>query len=103
MYALIESGGKQYRVQEGDTVLLDLPNATEKGELTFENVLAVSGDDGTRVGTPTLEGVKVQGRILGEEKGKKIVVFKFRRRKSYRRKQGHRQKYHRVLIEKIEA
>ena len=103
MYAVFESGGKQYRVQEGDTILLDLHNWKEGDEVTFDSVVLLSGEEGTKVGTPLVEGVKILGRVLGEEKGKKIVIFKFKRRKKYRRKQGHRQKYHKVMIEKIEV
>jgi len=103
MFAVIESGGKQYRVKEGDTILTDLQNWDKGEEVTFNNVLLLSGDEGTQIGTPIVEGATVSGRVLGEEKGKKIVVIKFRRRKKFRRRQGHRQKYHKVLIEKIES
>lgn len=103
MYAIIEFGGKQYRVQEGDTLLLDLQNWKEGQEVAFENVLLVSGEEGVQVGAPKLDGMKVCGQVLGIEKGKKIVVFKFRRRKGTKRKRGHRQKYQKVFIKKIET
>ncbi len=103
MYAIIEDQGRQYTVRQGDVVDVDLRDATEKESLVFERVLMVRDDSATRVGTPTLEGVRVVATVLGEVKGKKIVVRKFKRRKNYRRKQGHRQRYTRVRIESIEA
>ncbi len=103
MYAIIEDQGRQYTVRQGDVVDVDLRDATEKESLVFERVLMVRDDSDTRVGTPTLKGARVVATVLGEVKGKKIVVRKFKRRKNYRRKQGHRQRYTRVRIESIEA
>jgi len=103
MYAIIEDQGRQYTVRCGDVVDVDLRDATERESLVFERVLMVRADGDTRVGTPTLDGVRVVATVLGEIKGDKIVVRKFKRRKNYRRKQGHRQRYTRVRIESIEA
>jgi len=103
MYAIIDDHGRQYTVREGDLVDLDLKDATEKESIVFDRVLMVSGEGGTKVGTPTVEGARVTGTVLGETKGRKIVVRKFRRRKNYRRKQGHRQHFTRVRIDSIEA
>ena len=103
MYAIIDDHGRQFTVREGDLVDLDLKDATEKESIVFDRVLMVSGEDGTKVGTPTVQGAKVTGTVLGETKGRKIVVRKFRRRKNYRRKQGHRQHFTRVRIDSIEA
>ena len=103
MYAIIEDHGRQYAVREGDVIDIDLKDVTEKESIEFDRVLMVRGDSETRVGTPALSGVKVVGTVVGEVKGEKIVVRKFKRRKNYRRKQGHRQHYTRVRIESIEA
>ena len=103
MYAIIEDQGRQYTVQQGDVLDVDLRDATEKESLVFERVLLVRDDQDTRVGTPTLDGARVVATVLGEVKGKKIVVRKFKRRKNYRRKQGHRQSYTEVRIDAIEG
>jgi len=103
MYAIIDDHGRQYTVREGDLVDLDLKDATEKESIVFDRVLMVSGEGGTKVGTPTVQGARVTGTVMGETKGRKIVVRKFRRRKNYRRKQGHRQHFTRVRIDSIEA
>jgi large subunit ribosomal protein L21 len=103
MYAIIEDHGRQYTVRAGDLVDLDLKDAAEKASITFDRVLLVQSDGGVKVGTPTVPGAKVLATVVGEVKGKKIVIRKYRRRKNYRRKQGHRQHYTRVKIESIEA
>jgi large subunit ribosomal protein L21 len=103
MYAIIEDQGRQYTVRQGDLVRLDLRDATEKESIVFDRVLMVRDDNETKVGTPTLAGAKVIATVLGEVKGTKVVVRKFKRRKNYRRKQGHRQRYTQVRIESIEA
>jgi len=103
MYAIIETGGKQYRVEEGTIIDVELL-PQEKGEaVNFDHVLAVKKDDKLHVGQPYLEGAVVRGKILDHGKGRKIIVFKYKAKKNYRRKQGHRQPYTRVLIEKIEV
>jgi large subunit ribosomal protein L21 len=103
MYAIIEDHGRQYTVREGDVLELDLRDATDNESLVFERVLLVRDDKETRIGTPTVSGAKVVGTVLGEVKGKKIVVRKFKRRKNYRRKIGHRQRYTQVRIDSIEG
>ncbi len=103
MYAIIEDQGRQYTVREGDLVRLDLRDATEKESIVFDRVLMVRDDNETKIGTPTLAGAKVVATVVGEVKGTKVVVRKFKRRKNYRRKQGHRQRYTQVRIDSIEA
>ena len=101
MYAIIETGGKQYKVAEGDTLFIEkLP--VEAGEaVTFDKVLAVIDGDNVTVGTPVVEGAKVDASVVKNGKGKKIIVFKYKPKKGYRRKQGHRQPYTKVTIGKI--
>lgn len=104
MQAVIRTGAKQYLVKPGDVINVELLKSAEKDEVEFDDVLMVSdSQDNVRVGAPNVEGAKVIGKILGEMKGKKIVVFKFKRRKGYRKKQGHRQKYSSVEITEIQA
>jgi len=100
-HAIIESGGKQYRVKEGDTIFLEkLPVDTEE-TVTFLNILAVLDDDNTKIGTPHVEGASVEASIVKHGKSKKIIVYKMHPKKGYRRKQGHRQPYTKVQIDKI--
>jgi large subunit ribosomal protein L21 len=103
MYAIIDDHGRQLTVREGDVVDLDLKDAAEKESIVFVRVLMVRDDAGTRIGTPTVAGAKVLATVLGETSGKKLVIRKFKRRKNYRRKQGHRQHYTQVRIDSIEA
>jgi large subunit ribosomal protein L21 len=103
MYAVIKTGGKQYRVTEGDTLHVEKVAGSPGDKVTFEQVLLVGGDDSPRVGTPLVKGAKVQAEIVAQERDKKIIVFKLRRRKNYRRKAGHRQPYTRVKITGISA
>jgi large subunit ribosomal protein L21 len=103
MYAIIDDHGRQLTVREGDVVDLDLKDAAEKESIVFDRVLMVRDDAGTRIGTPTVAGAKVLATVLGETSGKKLVIRKFKRRKNYRRKQGHRQHYTQVRIDSIEA
>ena len=105
MYAVIETGGKQYRVQPGDLVDVELLPGVSEDEpaVTFDRVLMVGGEEDVRVGTPALDGVTVTGTLLRPVRGAKIIVFKMKRRKQYRRKRGHRQNYHRVRIDAIQA
>ncbi|HHV96923.1 MAG TPA: 50S ribosomal protein L21 [Clostridiaceae bacterium] len=101
MYAVVEIGGKQYKVQEGDVVFVD-KLAAEEGEIvTFDRVLAVSQEGTIIFGRPVVEGATVQAKVLGHGKGKKIIVFKYKPKKNYRRKQGHRQPYTKLQIDKI--
>jgi large subunit ribosomal protein L21 len=103
MYAIIRTGGKQFRAEPGKTITV--PSlAAEVGEaITFEDVLVAATDDGVQVGAPTVAGARVTGEVVEHGKGRKIIVFKWKRRKNYRRKQGHRQKYTAVRIDQIQA
>ena len=103
MHAIIETGGKQYRVKEGDVIFIEKLDVQDGETVTFVNVLAITGDTGTTFGTPTLEGATVTAGVVKSGKSKKIIVFKMKRRKGYRKKQGHRQPYTKVQIEKINA
>ncbi|MDA8354157.1 MAG: 50S ribosomal protein L21 [Firmicutes bacterium] len=103
MYALIETGGKQYRVEEGQALFVEKLDAEEGQTVTFDKVLLVGGEDGTTVGTPLVENAKVTGKVERHGKGKKLTVFKFKPKKNYKRKQGHRQPFTKVVIDKIEA
>lgn len=102
MYAVIETGGKQYRVQEGDIVFVEKLSVSEGEEYTFDKVLAVSKDDELITGNP-VDGATVSAKVLGQGKDKKIIVFKYKAKKTYRKKQGHRQPHTKVQIEKINA
>ena len=101
MYAIIVDGGRQYRVEPGMEVDVDYRDVPQGESLTFEKVLAVSGDEGLKLGSPTLDGASVTAYIIGPKMDKKIYVQKFRRRKNSRRRTGHRQIHTRVRIEKI--
>ncbi len=101
MYAVIETGGKQYRVQEGDTIFIEKVEGNQGDAFNFDKVLLVSGESDVKVGKPYVEGATVNASILEQGKAKKIIVFKFKAKKDYRRKQGHRQPYTKVKIEKI--
>lgn len=103
MYAVIESGGKQYRVSPGDVIDVELLSRDGEGDaVRFDRVLMVSGDNGPRLGAPVLEGAAVTASFVGEVKGPKIRVFKKKRRTQYRRTKGHRQHMHRVRIDEIQ-
>lgn len=103
MYAIIKTGGKQYRVKEGDTLAIERLEG-EKGEtVVFDEVLLISGDDAIQLGRPLVEGAKVSGTIVEQGRGRKIVIFKYRRRKNYRLKKGHRQYFTRVRVDSIAA
>lgn len=99
MYAIIESCGKQYKVVEGDTIFFE--KLKEKENIIFEKILLISDNENIIIGTPYVKGFKVQGQILGNTKSKKIVVFKMKAKKNYKRKYGHRQNYTKVLIKSI--
>ncbi len=101
MYAVIRTGGKQYRVQEGDVLNVEKLDAQEGSTVTFDEVLALSTNDGFKVGTPVVEGAAVEAKVVGHGKGKKIIVFKYKPKKNYRRTQGHRQPYTKVQITRI--
>ncbi|WP_427338993.1 50S ribosomal protein L21 [Caloranaerobacter sp. DY30410] len=101
MYAVIETGGKQYRVQEGDTLFIEKVAGNEGEIIKFDKVLLVSNGGEVKIGKPFVEGATVDAKIVEHGKGKKIIVFKYKAKKDYRRKQGHRQPYTKVVIEKI--
>lgn len=103
MYAVIETGGKQYKVAEGDTVFVEKLGLDEGAEVVFENVAALGKDDGLVVGAPFVGGAKVSGKVLKNGKDKKILVFKYKSKKNERKRKGHRQPYTKVQIEKIEG
>ena len=100
MYAIIATGGKQYRVSEGDEIFVEKLDAQNDSVVTFDALLVGEGED-VKVGTPVVDGVKVEGTVVGQVKGEKIIVFKYKSKKNYRRKQGHRQPYTKVKITKI--
>lgn len=102
MYAIIEDSGTQFKVSAGDTIYVDLRDLTEgQDRIEFDRVLMLGEGEASRVGTPYVEGAKVVGRLGGEAKADKIDVIKFKRRKGYHRKQGHRQRYLTVTVEEI--
>lgn len=104
MYAIIQDGGKQFKVAEGDVILVDKRDLAAGDAIEFEKVALVSdGKKKIKVGTPLVKDAVVRGEVLGEEKGKKIRVFFYRRRKDSRRTKGHRQKYLRVRINEVKA
>ena len=100
MYAVIETGGKQYRVSEGDVIYVEKLEAQPDTEVVFDKVLFIGGET-VKVGTPMVEGAAVSGTVVKSGKAKKIIVFKMKPKKGYRRKQGHRQPYTKVEINKI--
>ena len=101
MYAVIESCGKQYKVSEGDVVYFEKLDSEEGKKVTFSNVVLVSNDDKIEVGAPYVKGVKVEGKVVAHGKAKKILVYKYKAKKNYRRTQGHRQPYTKVEITSI--
>jgi large subunit ribosomal protein L21 len=101
MYAIIIEDGRQYRVEEGQELIVHEREAEEGATLTFGNVLAISGPEGLQLGKPLVAGATVTAVVIGEVAGPKLVVQKFRRRKNYRRRTGHRQHYTKVRIDKI--
>ncbi|MCG6910224.1 MAG: 50S ribosomal protein L21 [Deltaproteobacteria bacterium] len=103
MYAVVATGGKQYRVQEGDTLKIEKIAGEVGSSVAFDQVLMVSDGDDVKVGQPVLENAVVNGTIVEQGKGRKILVFKYKRRKRYRRKQGHRQLFTAVKIGSIQA
>ncbi|MBY6277240.1 50S ribosomal protein L21 [Symbiobacterium thermophilum] len=102
-YAIVETGGKQYRVQEGDTLRVEKLTAGEGETVVFDKVLAISRDGKVTVGTPYIEGAKVTAKVAAHGKGPKIIVFKYHNKTNYRRKTGHRQPFTAITIESIEG
>jgi large subunit ribosomal protein L21 len=103
MYAIIETGGKQYRVSEGDVVFIEKVEVSEGEAVEFDRVLTVVAEGNVAIGKPLVAGAKVTGKVVSQGKGKKILVFKYKAKSNYRRRQGHRQPFTKVVIEKIEA
>jgi len=104
MYAVIETGGHQHRVQVGEVVRVARLDGEAGGSVVFDRVLIVGGDGGVKVGTPTLDGAQVRGTVVAQDRDRKILVYTYKRRKnSARKKQGHRQHFTAVKIEAIEA
>lgn len=103
MYAIIKTGGKQYRVTEGDVLFIEKLGAEADDTVTFEEVLAVGKDDGTVVGSPFVADAKVTAKVVKNGKAKKVTVFTYRPKKGSKRKMGHRQPYTKVQIETITA
>src|SRR3954447_22001128 len=98
MYAILEAGSHQFRVSEGDRIVVDRREGEPGSELVFSKVLLVAGPEGATIGTPVVEGARVVAKIIDQFKAKKIIIQKFRRRKNYRRRNGHRQMHTRVQI-----
>ncbi len=103
MYAVIKTGGKQFKVSEGDFLKIEKLDAQAGDTITFEEILLVNDGNGNlQIGNPLLANAKVSARVIEQGRDKKIIVYKYKRRKKYRKKQGHRQPYTRVKIIKIE-
>ena len=103
MYAVVATGGKQYKVAEGDVLRFEKLTGDVGSPIAFDKVLIFSDGENVKIGQPDVDGVTVHGQIVAQDKSKKIIVFKYKRRKRYRRKQGHRQPFTAVRIDRIEA
>lgn len=103
MYAVVVTGGKQFQVKEGDILFVEKLEAEVDSNVEFTEILAVSKEDGLVIGKPNVEGASVVAKVLAQGKAKKVIVFKYKRKKDYRKKQGHRQPYTKIQIEKINA
>ncbi|HKL12057.1 MAG TPA: 50S ribosomal protein L21 [Halanaerobiales bacterium] len=103
MYAIIKTGGKQYKVKEGQMIKVEKLDAEKGDQITFDKVLQYSGEEGYKFGKPYLEDAEVSGKVLEQGKNKKVVVLKYKPKRRYYKKTGHRQPYTKVLIENIEV
>ena len=103
LYAIIKTGGKQYKVAEGNEVIIEKLDAEEGSSVTFDEVLAVGEGDDIKIGRPLIEGAKITATVVKNGKGPKIRIFKYKHKTNYRRRQGHRQPFTKVKIEKIES
>lgn len=103
MYAIIKTGGKQYRVEEGQTLKVEKLDVEAGDMVDFDKIKVVSTEDGLKVGQPNVEGAKVSAEVVEQGKNKKIIVFKYKPKNNYRKKQGHRQPYTKVKIKSIEG
>lgn len=101
MYAVLKTGGKQYKVAEGDVIYIEKLGLEENETYTFTEVLAIGSDDGIKVGAPYVDGATVTAKAIKEGRSKKVIVYKYKPKKGYHKKQGHRQAYTKVQIEKI--
>lgn len=101
MYAIIKTGGKQYKVSEGDSIFVEKLNAEDGATVTFDEVLTVVDGDSVKIGAPLVSGASVTAKVEKSGKAKKIRVFKYKAKSNYRRRAGHRQPYTKVVIEKI--
>lgn len=102
MYAIIETGGKQYKVSEGDVITVEKLGVTE-GEYTFDKVLVVADGENVTIGTPNVSGASVTAKVLGEGKAKKVIVYKYKPKKGFHKKNGHRQPFTKLSVTKINA
>ncbi len=103
MYAVIQTGGKQYKVNEGDILKVEKLAGEAGDKVTLDEVLILSDGNGLKVGSPLVAGAKVTAEVIEQGRSKKIVVYKYKKRKNYRRKQGHRQAFTKIKVEKIEG
>ena len=103
MYAIVKTGGKQYKVAQGDVLFVEKLEANEGDVVTLDQVLAVAGENGLTVGAPVVEGATVTAKVVAQGKAKKVIVYKYKAKKDYRRKQGHRQPYTKLVLESINA
>ena len=103
MFAIIETGGKQYKVNEGDVIFIEKLEAEEGSTVVFDSVKAISRDGALKIGTPNVEGAKVTATVMKNGKGKKIYIFKYKAKKNEKKKMGHRQPYTKVQIAAIEG
>ena len=103
MYTIVKTGGKQYKVAQGDVLFVEKLEANEGDVVTLDQVLAVAGENGLTVGAPVVEGATVTAKVVAQGKAKKVIVYKYKAKKDYRRKQGHRQPYTKLVIESINA
>lgn len=101
MYAIIETGGKQYRVEEEKSIFVEKLNVNEGDKVSFDRVLFLANGEDVKVGSPVVEGAKVSAVVEKQVRGKKLVIFKFKAKKNYRKKKGHRQPFTKVKIESI--
>lgn len=103
MYAIVETGGKQYKVSKGDVITVEKLDAEAGSEVALDKVLLVNDGTDLKIGTPLVDGAKVTAKVLSHGKAKKILVFKFKAKKNYRRRQGHRQPFTKLMIQEIEG
>ncbi len=101
MYAIIETGGKQFKVSEGDIITIEKLGVEADSSYTFEHVLAVANDDDVKFGAPFINGATVSATVIGDGKGKKLIIYKYKSKKTFHKKKGHRQPFTRVKIDKI--